>query len=60
VQAKTGTILGTIALSGVAKAGKPGQRIFSVIVNHRPARYSALDTRRAVDGLAATIVGCWR
>jgi D-alanyl-D-alanine carboxypeptidase/D-alanyl-D-alanine-endopeptidase (penicillin-binding protein 4) len=58
VQAKTGTILGTIALSGTAKASS-GPRIFSVIVNHRPSRYSALDTRHAVDGLAATVVGCW-
>jgi D-alanyl-D-alanine carboxypeptidase/D-alanyl-D-alanine-endopeptidase (penicillin-binding protein 4) len=60
VQAKTGTILGTIALSGVATTSRGTQRIFSVIVNDRPLRYSALSTRRAVDALAATIVGCWR
>jgi D-alanyl-D-alanine carboxypeptidase/D-alanyl-D-alanine-endopeptidase (penicillin-binding protein 4) len=60
VQAKTGTILGTIALSGVATTSRGTQRIFSVIVNDRPLRYSALSTRRAVDALAATVVGCWR
>jgi D-alanyl-D-alanine carboxypeptidase/D-alanyl-D-alanine-endopeptidase (penicillin-binding protein 4) len=59
VQAKTGTILRTIALSGVARTSSGGRRIFSIIVNERPLRYSALDTRRAVDGLAATVVGCW-
>jgi D-alanyl-D-alanine carboxypeptidase/D-alanyl-D-alanine-endopeptidase (penicillin-binding protein 4) len=59
VQAKTGTILGTIALSGIAAPQSGGERIFSVVINHRPAQYSALDVRRAVDGLAATIVGCW-
>ena len=59
VQAKTGTILGTIALSGLAAPKSSGERIFSVLINRRPARYSALDTRHAVDGLAATVVGCW-
>ena len=60
VQAKTGTILSTIALSGVATPVDGGRRIFSIIVNHRPARFPALATRQAVDGLAATITGCWR
>lgn len=59
VQAKTGTIYGTIALSGVAETRQGGRRIFSIIVNDRPSRYSPLATRRAVDGLAATITGCW-
>jgi D-alanyl-D-alanine carboxypeptidase len=60
VQAKTGTILGTIALSGVAMTKHSGERLFSVIVNDRPLRFSALDTRRAVDNLAATAEGCWK
>jgi serine-type D-Ala-D-Ala carboxypeptidase/endopeptidase (penicillin-binding protein 4) len=60
VQAKTGTILSTIALSGIARTVTGGTRIFSIIVNDRPLRFSALDTRHAVDGLAATITGCWR
>jgi D-alanyl-D-alanine carboxypeptidase/D-alanyl-D-alanine-endopeptidase (penicillin-binding protein 4) len=59
VQAKTGTIYGTIALSGVADTPQGGRRVFSIIVNDRPQRYSPLSTRRAVDGLAATITGCW-
>jgi serine-type D-Ala-D-Ala carboxypeptidase/endopeptidase (penicillin-binding protein 4) len=60
VQAKTGTILGTIALSGVARTSAGTRRIFSIIVNDRPQQYDALSTRRAVDGLAATIAGCWK
>lgn len=60
VQAKTGTILSTIALSGVARTVFGGTRIFSIVVNRRPLRFSALSTRQAVDGLAATITGCWR
>ncbi len=60
VQAKTGTIYGTISLSGLAKARAGGPRVFSVIVNHRPGRYPANETRHALDGLAATVVGCWK
>jgi serine-type D-Ala-D-Ala carboxypeptidase/endopeptidase (penicillin-binding protein 4) len=59
VQAKTGTIPGTVALSGVAKPSKAGERIFSIVVNNRPLRYDVLDSRRALDGLAATVEGCW-
>jgi D-alanyl-D-alanine carboxypeptidase/D-alanyl-D-alanine-endopeptidase (penicillin-binding protein 4) len=59
VRAKTGTIRGTIALSGVSNSVNGKLRIFSIIVNDRPQRYSALSTRRAVDGLAAIITGCW-
>lgn len=60
VQAKTGTIFSTIALSGIARTRKSGPRLFSVMVNHRPTVVSRLQTRQAVDGLAATIAGCWR
>ena len=35
------------------------ERIFAILVNDRPQRYSALSTRQAVDGLTATITGCW-
>jgi serine-type D-Ala-D-Ala carboxypeptidase/endopeptidase (penicillin-binding protein 4) len=59
VQAKTGTIYGTIALSGVADTRQGGRRLFSIIVNDRPQGYTPLATRQAVDGLAATITGCW-
>ena len=60
VQAKTGTIMGTIALSGTVRTETAGPAVFAIIVNHRPSRISALSTRRALDGLAATIEGCWR
>lgn len=60
VQAKTGTLVDTIALSGVAKTVFGGRRLFSFIVNERPTRYPPLSTRRALDGLAATVTGCWR
>jgi D-alanyl-D-alanine carboxypeptidase/D-alanyl-D-alanine-endopeptidase (penicillin-binding protein 4) len=60
VQAKTGTILSTIALSGLAWTVYGGAEVFSIMVNDRPVRFPVLSTRRAVDGLAATITGCWR
>lgn len=59
VQAKTGTIPRTIALSGVARTVDGRLRVFSMIVNHRPLRVSELSTRQALDGLAATVTGCW-
>lgn len=59
VQAKTGTILRTIALSGLAWTVFGGAEVFSIMVNDRPVRFPVLSTRRAVDGLAATITGCW-
>ena len=59
VLAKTGTLFDTIGLSGVAGTAAGGERIFSILVNDRPQRFSALSTRQAVDGLTATIAGCW-
>lgn len=59
VMAKTGTLFDTIALSGVAAPGDVPERIFSILVNDRPQKYSALTIRQAVDGLTATIAGCW-
>ncbi len=60
VHAKTGTLTGALGLSGVA-VGRDGRtRVFSIIVNHLPTRrYSVLTIRRAMDGLAATVTGCW-
>lgn len=58
IRAKTGTLFDTIGLSGISASG-PGERIFSILVNDRPQRYIPLQTRQAVDGLAATINGCW-
>lgn len=60
VQAKTGTLYDVIALSGVARATDGRRLLFSMLVNSRPSGYSKLSTRRALDGLAATITGCWR
>ena len=59
VRAKTGTLFDTIGLSGVATTTTGAERVFSILVNDRPQRFSALATRQAVDGLAATITGCW-
>jgi serine-type D-Ala-D-Ala carboxypeptidase/endopeptidase (penicillin-binding protein 4) len=59
VRAKTGTLFDTIGLSGVASTAAGPERIFAILVNDRPQRYSALSTRQAVDGLTATITGCW-
>jgi len=59
VKAKTGTLFDTVGLSGVATTTTGGERIFSILVNDRPQRFSTLSTRQAVDGLTATITGCW-
>lgn len=60
VHAKTGTLTGAVALSGVAVGYDGQERVFSIIVNHPPtSRYSVLTVRRAIDGLAATVTGCW-
>lgn len=59
VHAKTGSLFDTIALSGVAETTTGAERLFSILVNDRPQRYSALSTRQALDGLTATMTGCW-
>ena len=59
VRAKTGSLFDTIALSGVATTATGDERLFSILVNDRPQRYSALSTRQALDGLTATVTGCW-
>ncbi|MBI1352536.1 MAG: D-alanyl-D-alanine carboxypeptidase/D-alanyl-D-alanine-endopeptidase [Actinomycetales bacterium] len=58
IRAKTGTLHDTISLSGISMSAD-GERIFSILVNNRPERYYPIYTRQAVDGLAATINGCW-
>jgi serine-type D-Ala-D-Ala carboxypeptidase/endopeptidase (penicillin-binding protein 4) len=59
VHAKTGSLFDTIGLSGVAETTAGEERLFSILVNHRPQRYSALSSRQVLDGLTATITGCW-
>jgi D-alanyl-D-alanine carboxypeptidase/D-alanyl-D-alanine-endopeptidase (penicillin-binding protein 4) len=57
VYGKTGTLTGAIALSGLTQ-GKDGQwKVFSFVENGSTAKNSAI--RDAMDGLAATVNGCW-
>lgn len=57
VSAKTGTLTGAIALSGLTKAGDGAWKIFSFIENNSTADPAA--AKDALDGLAATVNGCW-
>lgn len=59
IRAKTGTLFDTIGLSGLTTATDGQEKVFSILVNHRPQRVARLATRQAVDGLAATVNGCW-
>jgi D-alanyl-D-alanine carboxypeptidase/D-alanyl-D-alanine-endopeptidase (penicillin-binding protein 4) len=57
VKAKTGTLTGAIALSGLT-IGKDGKwKVFSFVENGSTANPS--DIKDAMDGLAATVNGCW-
>jgi D-alanyl-D-alanine carboxypeptidase/D-alanyl-D-alanine-endopeptidase (penicillin-binding protein 4) len=57
VHAKTGTLTGAIALSGLTQ-GKDGKwKVFSFIENGSTANPNAI--KDAMDGLAATVNGCW-
>ncbi|RII15970.1 D-alanyl-D-alanine carboxypeptidase DacC precursor [Streptomyces sp. YIM 130001] len=57
VQAKTGTLTGAVALSGVTRTEDGDWRIFSFIENDSTA--DPADIKDAMDGLAATVNGCW-
>jgi D-alanyl-D-alanine carboxypeptidase/D-alanyl-D-alanine-endopeptidase (penicillin-binding protein 4) len=59
VFAKTGTLFDTIGLSGYTRGADGQMKVFSALVNDRPQKYSPLSTRQAVDGLVATVNGCW-
>jgi D-alanyl-D-alanine carboxypeptidase/D-alanyl-D-alanine-endopeptidase (penicillin-binding protein 4) len=57
VRAKTGTLTGAVALSGVTQ-GKDGRwKVFSFVENDSTAKTSEITD--AMDGLAATVNGCW-
>ena len=56
IEAKTGSLSGAIALSGLAVGADGRVKVFSFLLNGVP---STLTTRRAVDRLASTITGCW-
>lgn len=57
VKGKTGTLTGAIALSGLTKARDGRWKVFSFIENDSTADPDA--TKDAMDGLAATVNGCW-
>lgn len=57
VMAKTGTLTGATALSGLTKGSDGRWKIFSFIENGSSA--ATPDIRHALDGLAATVNGCW-
>ena len=59
IRAKTGTLHDTITLSGTTHDSAGQLKVFSFLVNNQPTHVSPLRTRQAVDGLAATITGCW-
>jgi serine-type D-Ala-D-Ala carboxypeptidase/endopeptidase (penicillin-binding protein 4) len=57
VRAKTGTLTGAVALSGLTKGSDGRWKIFSFVENGSTADPNAI--KDAVDGLAATVNGCW-
>ncbi|MHC5904290.1 D-alanyl-D-alanine carboxypeptidase/D-alanyl-D-alanine endopeptidase [Streptomyces sp. S6] len=57
VMAKTGTLTGAIALSGFTQAKDGRWKVFSFVENNSTA--APADTKDALDGLAATVNGCW-
>lgn len=57
VQAKTGTLTGAIALSGLTRTDDGEWRVFSFVENGSTAAPN--DIKDAMDGLAATVNGCW-
>jgi D-alanyl-D-alanine carboxypeptidase/D-alanyl-D-alanine-endopeptidase (penicillin-binding protein 4) len=59
IRAKTGTLHDTITLSGITHDIHGQLKVFSFLVNNPPRHVTPLRTRVAIDGLAATITGCW-
>ncbi len=57
VRAKTGTLTGAVALSGLTRTDDGEWRVFSFVENGSTAAPS--DVKDAMDGLAATVNGCW-
>ncbi len=57
VRAKTGTLTGAVALSGLTRTDDGEWRVFSFIENGSTAAPN--DIKDALDGLAATVNGCW-
>lgn len=57
VRAKTGTLTGAVALSGLTRTDDGGWRVFSFVETGSTAAPDAI--KNAMDGLAATVNGCW-
>ena len=57
VMAKTGTLTGAIALSGLTKGQDGRWKIFSFVENN--ATTPNIDVKHTFDGFAATVNGCW-
>lgn len=57
VRAKTGTLTGASALSGLTQGADGRWKVFSFVENGASA--GPADTKHALDGLAATVNGCW-
>jgi D-alanyl-D-alanine carboxypeptidase/D-alanyl-D-alanine-endopeptidase (penicillin-binding protein 4) len=57
VRAKTGTLTGAIALSGLTIGTDGSWKVFSFVENGSTA--DPADIKDAMDGLAATVNGCW-
>ncbi|GAB2960264.1 D-alanyl-D-alanine carboxypeptidase/D-alanyl-D-alanine-endopeptidase [Streptomyces pseudoechinosporeus] len=57
VKAKTGTLSGAVALSGMTQAQDGRWKVFSFVENGSTANTN--DIKDALDGLAATVNGCW-
>ncbi|MDP9394863.1 MAG: D-alanyl-D-alanine carboxypeptidase/D-alanyl-D-alanine-endopeptidase [Actinomycetota bacterium] len=53
---KTGNLTGAQSLAGVAQGSDGRRRVYAFIVSGKPA---TLETKQAVDRLAATVTGCW-
>ncbi len=56
IRAKTGTLRDVVTLAGLATAVDGRKYFFAFMVN---GPSSTLSLKRAVDGLAATVTGCW-
>ncbi len=59
VFAKTGTLHDVVALSGVTRGSDGRRKVFSILLNGVSSSADKTLVRRAVDGLAATVNGCW-
>lgn len=56
IKAKTGTLRDVVALAGVTTGMDGRRQVFALVVN---GHASTLTMKRKVDGLAATVTGCW-